>query len=276
MGVGILMKSILFLFTRRGTLILLTFYLVLAFLLMSLNEPLQLRGFRIAILKGISWVNSIKSYFIYLKNIDTQNKKLKIQLLEESIKNQQMQEYMLENLRLRKLLRLKDELEYSFIPARVIGVGQEQSIKSLILDVGRKDNIKINQAVVTEKGLVGKILDSEKEYSITQVLMDRNSLVSARLQKSREIGLIGWSGNLWLDLYYIPKDVELERGEVVITSGLSQIYPKGLKIGVVAEILENEYELFKQIKVKPAVNFNRLEEVFVLQMSDSLRQDIIE
>ncbi len=276
MGVGILMKRILFLFTRRGTLILLTFYLVLAFLLMSLNEPLQLRGFRIAILKGISWVNSIKSYFIYLKNIDTQNKKLKIQLLEESIKNQQMQEYMLENLRLRKLLRLKDELEYSFIPARVIGVGQEQSIKSLILDVGRKDNIKINQAVVTEKGLVGKILDSEKEYSITQVLMDRNSLVSARLQKSREIGLIGWSGNLWLDLYYIPKDVELERGEVVITSGLSQIYPKGLKIGVVAEILENEYELFKQIKVKPAVNFNRLEEVFVLQMSDSLRQDIIE
>ncbi len=270
------MKSILFLFARRGTLILLTFYLVLAFLLMSLNEPFHLRGFRIAILQGISWVNSIKGSLIYLKNIDAQNKNLKSQLLDQSIKNQQMQEYMLENLRLRKLLRLKEELEYSFIPARVIGVGQEQSIKSLILNVGRKDAIKVNQAVVTETGLVGKILESEKEFSITQVLMDRNSLVSARLQKSREVGLIGWSGNLWLDLYYIPKDVELEKGEVVITSGLSQIYPKGLKIGVVAEVLENEYELFKQIKVKPAVNFNRLEEVFVLQMSDSLRQEIME
>lgn len=269
------MKNILFLFTRRGSIFLLTFYLVFAFLLMSLNDPFHLRGLRIVILQGISWVSSIEGSLSYLKNMEAQNKKLKRQLFDESIKNQQLQESMLENLRLRRLLRLKDELQYSFIPASVIGVGQEQSIKSLILNVGRKDKVQKNQAVVTERGLVGKILESEEEFSITQVLMDRNSLVSARLQKSREVGLIGWSGNLWLDLYYIPKDVELEKGEVVITSGLSQIYPKGLKIGVVVEILENEYELFKQIKVKPAVKFNQLEEVLVLQMPDSLRQEII-
>ena len=100
--------------------------------------------------------------------------------------------------------------------------------------------------------------------------MDRNALVSARLQKSREIGVVGWSGNLWLDLYYIPKDVEVEPGEVVITSGLSRIYPKGIKIGVVAEVKEKEYELFKEIKVKPAVNFNQLEDVFVVLVNDTL------
>ena len=81
---------------------------------------------------------------------------------------------------------------------------------------------------------------------------------------------MGWSGNLWLDLYYIPKDVEVEPGEGVITSGLSRIYPQGIKIGVVAEIEEKEYELFKKIKVKPAVNFNRLEDVFIVQVNDTL------
>jgi rod shape-determining protein MreC len=140
----------------------------------------------------------------------------------------------------------------------------------LILNVGSADSIQKNQAVLTEAGLVGKILDTEPKQALTQILMDRNTLVSARLQKSREIGVVGWSGNLWLDLYYIPKDVEVEPGEVVITSGLSRIYPQGIKIGVVAEINEKEYELFKEIKVKPAVNFNQLEDVFVVLVNDTL------
>jgi len=100
-----------------------------------------------------------------------------------------------------------------------------------------------------------------------------NSLVSARLQRSREIGVVAWTGNLWLDLNYVPKDVTVEPGEVVLTSGLSRIYPAGIKIGVVAEVQDNEYELFKKIKINPAVNFNRLEDVFILISPDSLWEE---
>jgi rod shape-determining protein MreC len=152
----------------------------------------------------------------------------------------------------------------------VIGTGQEQTIRSLILDVGSADGVVKNQTVVTEQGLVGKILVVESHQSITQILMDQNSLVSARLQKSREIGVVGWSGKLWLDLNYIPREVVIEPGEVVMTSGLSRIYPRGIKIGIVTEVAEVEYKLFKTIKLKPAVNFNNLEEVFVLFTQDSL------
>lgn len=270
------MKNILWLFTQRRTLLLLIFYMTLAFILMSLNDSFRLRGMHIVILHGMGWIYGLKENLTYLENIETQNKELRKQLLEQSIKNQKLQESMLENLRLRRLLRLKDEFQYSYTPATVIGSGQEQAIRSLILNVGKKDRVFKNQAVVTEQGVVGKILDAEDDFCVTQILMDRNTLVSVRLQKSREVGLIGWSGNLWLDLYYIPKDIEVENGEIVVTSGLSQIYPKGLKIGIVVEVKENDYELFKQIKVKPAVNFNKIEEVFVISIPDSLQQEIVE
>jgi rod shape-determining protein MreC len=237
---------------------------------MNFNDPFKLRGIRIAILQGISWAQSLMSGFETIHELKTENRKLQQKLLEESLKNQRLQENMLENLRLRRLLNFGKQLEFSFAPASVIGFGQEKSIRSLILNVGREKGIEKNMCVVTDQGLVGKILSVDYQYAVTQILMDRNSLVSARLQRSREVGVIGWSGNLWLDFNYIPRDVVVSRGEIVVTSGLSKIYPKGIKIGVVSEVTENEYELFKQIKVKPAVDFNRVEEVFIIQSADTL------
>ncbi len=259
-------------FAQRRTIVLLVFYIFLSFMIMAFNDPFKLRGIRIAILQGIAWVSEIENYFLSVRNFRDENYRLKRSVLELSIEKQQLQENMLENIRLRRLLKFKEESSFTFVPALVIAHGQELAIRSLILNVGSADSVQKNQTVVTETGLVGKILEVEPNQSITQILMDRNSLVSARLQKSREIGVISWSGNLWLDLNYIPRDVPVEPGEVVITSGLSRIYPRGIKIGIIADVQENEYELFKQIKVKPAVNFNRLEEVFVMLTTDTLNR----
>jgi len=264
------MKSLFGLFNQRRTLFLLLFYILLSFILMTLNDPFNIRGMRILVLQTMSVVKNIEDKFTYWNNLEQENSDLRRQLLEVSIENQRIQESMLENIRLRRLLKFKEEHKIDAVAANVIGFGQEQTIRSLVLDVGEKEGIAKNMVVVTEKGLVGKILDAEPEQSHAQILMDRNALVSVRLQKSRETGVIGWSGNLWLDLNYIPKDINVEVGELVITSGLSQIYPEGIKVGLVGEVEENKYELFKKIKVKPAVEFNKLEEVFVLTSSDSL------
>ncbi len=264
------MKKVFGIFSQRRTVLLLAFYIFLSLFLMTFNDPYQLRGLRIAVLQGMSWVYEIRDNFSFMDDLRDENQQLREKLLEVSLKNQQLQENMLENIRLRRMLQFKEESNFSLVAAKVIGFGQEQTIRSLILNVGSTDGVKKNQAVITDLGLVGKILLVENNQSVTQILMDRNSLVSARLQKSREIGVIGWSGNLWLDLNYISREVEVEPGEVVMTSGLSRIYPRGIKIGVIAEVNENEYELFKQIKVKPAVDFDRLEEVFIIQSADSL------
>jgi rod shape-determining protein MreC len=264
------MRQFLGIFSQRRTVFLFIFFLFLSFIIMSFNDPFKLRGLRIAVLQSIAWTYSVSESFRHFSDLEKENQNLREKLLEASLQNQKLQEHMLENIRLKRLLMYKQESQYSFTPARVIGFGQEQTIRSLILNVGSADSIRKNQAVLTEAGLVGKILDVESDQAITQILMDRNTLVSARLQKSREIGVVSWSGNLWLDLYYIPRDIEVEPGEVVITSGLSRIYPRGIKIGVVAEVEEKEYELFKKIKIKPAVNFNRLEDVFIVMVNDTL------
>jgi len=264
------MRQILGIFSQRRTIFLLIFYLFLSFLIMTFNDPFKLRGLRIVVLQGIAWSNALIEKFRYLGDLEEENQLLREKLLQISLQNQQLQEHMLENIRLKRLLMYKEEGRFSFIPAKVIALGQEQTIRSLILNVGSKDSVQKNQTVLTEAGLVGKIFEVEPHQAITQILMDRNTLVSARMQKSREIGVVGWSGNLWLDLYYVPKDVVVERGEVVLTSGLSRIYPQGIKIGVVAEVEESEYGLFKNIKIKPAVNFNQLEDVFVIHEVDSI------
>jgi rod shape-determining protein MreC len=240
---------------------------------MSFNDSFQLRGVRFLVLQGIAGFNFLENKIYFFKDLEDENQDLRKKLLELSLENQRMKEQMLENLRLRKLLNFKEQSPYNFISSSVVGLGQEQTIRSLILDAGRLDSVKKNFAVLTENGLVGKVLEVEFNQSIIQILMDPNSLVSARLQRSREIGVVAWSGNLWLDLNYVPKDVNVETGEVVLTSGLSRIYPAGIKIGVVAEVQDNEYELFKKIKIKPAVNFNRLEDVFILIAPDSLREE---
>ncbi len=263
------MKNILWIFSRRSTLFLLGGYVVLSFLLMNLNDPYTLRSLRIVVLKTVSWVNTVENKLEYLENLVKENKRLRKENVELALLNERLHEAMLENIRLRRLLRFKEQSHYRLIAANVIGQGQEQTVQSLLLNVGSSDGVRKNMPVVTDRGLVGKIITATPHQSIAQILLDRNSLVSVRLQKSREVGVVGWSGNFWLDLNYIPRDLPVELGEVVVTSGLSQIYPAGLKVGVVAQVKENQYELFKEIRVKPAVNFNRLEEVFIIAIADS-------
>ncbi|MFZ0390431.1 MAG: rod shape-determining protein MreC [Calditrichia bacterium] len=267
------MKNIIRLFTQQNSLLLLSVYTLISILLISVNNPSTLRGVRIAVLRVIGWVNAVEQNFEFTDQLEKQNQDLRKELLELSITNQRLQEIMLQNIRLKKLLNFKEESAYNFLIANVVGLGQEKSVRSIIINVGLQDSVKKNYPVVTERGLVGKILIAEPRFSVVQILMDRNALVSARLQRSREIGVVSWSGNIWLDLDYVPKEVEIESGEAVVTSGLSHIYPPGLKIGVVGETSQNSYELFQKIKIKPAVNFNRLEEVFVILPGDSLHVD---
>lgn len=266
------MKNVSRIFSRRTTVFLLGGYVIASFLLMNFNDALTLRGMRLVVLQVVAAVQSVENKIQYLQDQDEEVRKLRRQNLDLSLSNQKLQEVLIENIRLRRLLQFKTEKKYNYIAARVISRGQERTVSSLILDVGLREGVSKNMPVVTDAGLVGKISKVFTHQAQVQILMDRNTLVSARLQKSREIGIVGWSGNFWLDLNYIPRHVKIEPGENVITSGLSEIYPAGLKIGVVGEVTFKEHELFKNIKLKSAVNFNTLEEVFVLAPRDSLDQ----
>lgn len=261
------MKFNPFLLFYKKPLFLLLVYVLLSVGLLRMNSETSLSGIRYASLQVVESFAKIQLQFSIWKNYRREITELKKENYLLSRKNQNLKHIVLENIRLKKLLKLKQESEYDFVAARVIGIGTEIGIRSLILDVGDEDSVKKNMPVLTADGLVGKIVVTTPKESIIQILADHNSLVSARLQNSRETGVVSWDGNSWLNLLYISKDVPVTIGEEVVTSGLSKIYPPLIRIGVVTFIKENDYDLFKEIRLKPAVNFNALEEVIVLRTS---------
>ncbi len=260
-------------FHKRSVLVLF-FYIALSFVLMGLNDAAALRGIRLVLLQGIALLHAVKEKIEVIQITAEENRMLRQENFRLKLTNQKLREALLENARLRRMLNIKKGYPYPLVAARVIGNGVEEGVRSLILNVGETDSVFKNYPVICADGLVGKIIVTTPHQSIAQVLMDHNSLVSARLQRSREVGVIAWSGNSWLELLYIPKNISVETGELVITSGLSKIYPPGLKIGVVTDIRENEYEFFKEIRVQPAVRYNALEEVFVIRRPQAQLMEI--
>ncbi len=258
----------------KGPVLLLAFYVFLAFLLMNFNRPGALRGIRLGLLAAVSGIHSIQQKFTYLQDLKRENQALQKEIFKLKVINQQLGEALLENIRLKRLLGLKDTSRYHLIAARVIGEGTERGVRSVILNAGSLEGVRKNCPVINADGLVGRVLITEPHHAIVQILLDYNALVSARLQHSREVGTIAWSGNPWLELRYIAKNVDVTVGEAVITSGLSPIYPPGIKIGVVQSVQENKFEFFKEIRVRPAVNFNALEEVFIM-CPDSLQNGVV-
>ena len=130
------------------------------------------------------------------------------------------------------------------------------------LDRGERDGIRKNMGVITPDGVVGKVVEAYPNASQVLLLTDKESGVGAMLADSRVQGPVGGQGEPLLVMKYVPNDDTVNLGDRVITSGMDRIFPRDLPVGTVAEIKSGNQ--FKQIRVKPAANLERLEEVLVL------------
>jgi rod shape-determining protein MreC len=117
--------------------------------------------------------------------------------------------------------------------------------------------------VVTDQGLAGKVIATSSGFSVVQLLLHKDVRVSARVQRSRVNGIIRWNAGRMLQLMHVPKTLDVESGDLIITSEFSSIFPSGIRIGVVSATRQVPGELFQVIDVSPCVDFDRLEEVFV-------------
>jgi len=236
-----------------------------SFLLLIFNDHDPEMPFRSIAYNTIGKVGNVLqetgAYFRLTQKVSELNKKN----AELAYKNTRLQDALLENIRLRKLLEFKESNSFELIPAEVIGENPLSILNGFLLNQGSNKNIFKDDAVLTSGGLVGKIADADDEFSTCQILLDRNCKVSAKIQRNRELGIIAWDGGAQLELLYIAKTISVIKGDVVVTSGYSQIYPENIKIGVVVDVSEETDYLFQKITVKPAVNFNQVEEVFIVK-----------
>ena len=253
---------------RKGLTVLV--YLLLSFLLMTTSDRALVKGLRHFSLQTIGRVEATLSVFRDYFDLYGKNLELRRQNTLLSFENFQLQEALLENLRLKKLLKIRYQFKYNLIPAKVIGYSPQEIVTGFRIianDIAPKHK---GAAVITAEGLVGRVVEVSKPFAICQILLDPNARVSVRIQRNREVGVVSWNGESSLRLNYIPNTIEVLEGDILFTSGLSQIYPPGIKVGVVTSVEKKPNEMFQDIIVQPSVDFNALEEVFVIEMEPLL------
>lgn len=219
--------------------------------------------------RGLMWIRngtgSLWHDYIYLRGVRAENRQLKEQIEQMRLEQVRLREDAEQAHRLQTLLAFKEQFVSKTVAAQVIGSSASDLSRIIYIDKGEDDGLKPDMAVITADGIVGKVLRVFKNPSVAQVLLidDQSSGVGVILEKSRLQGVLRGTPNGEVVLERVMSDEQVPLGETVLTSGGDQIFPKGLPVGVVGKV-SNGKDLFLQIRVKPSVNLNRLEEVLVL------------
>ena len=169
-----------------------------------------------------------------------------------------------ENENLRELLDFKRKTKLKIIPARIINKGIQTSIKALTIDVGSKDSVLTNQAVLTPFGVIGKTIQVGKNSAIVQSISDNNFRLSVRIMPSGAVGILRWFDSNVCKVYEVQKNVDVNIGDRVITSGFSKIYPPKLPVGTVSGVYDERGSYQKVINVNIQNDFESIQNVFIV------------
>jgi len=185
-----------------------------------------------------------------------ENRKLRAELV-------QLEEIRLANERLRKLLDFREEIQLPALPAQVVAEDASSWFRTVVIDKGSKHGLREGLPVVVAEGVVGRTLQVSAYQARVLLITDASSAVAVLVQPSRSRGVCRGEGS-GLTLDYALRREDINENDMVVTSGTGGVFPKGLSVGRVVEVRQEEYGLFQGVKVEPTVDFSRLEEVLVL------------
>ncbi len=208
-------------------------------------------------------VRGVWTNYIDLRNVRSENARLKAESERMRLERAREQEDARQARRIQALLGFKEQWIDATVAAQVIGTSGTESSRLLYLDKGTKDGIRPDMPVITPDGVVGKVLTVYGETAQVLLINDPTSGVGAILVNSRLQGIVKGTSTGEVQLNYIMGDEAVQPGEALVTSGGDRVFPKGLPIGTVASVCLGR-NLFLEIKVKPAADLDRLEEVLVI------------
>ncbi len=212
-----------------------------------------------------SLIDSVKKALENHWNAVKENERLKREISMLLLEMQGYKEIVKENERLREILSLKPQIRNYIAVARVISQGHDRLMKTIILDKGIKDGILKDMTVITTKGLVGKVYRTQESFSEVLLINDANFSVAVRLQNARQESILSGIGRSYCILKYVPFENIIEKGEVVVTSGLDGVIPPNIPVGTVIDVKKDETDFFQEIKVMPFQSMDKIEEVVVLK-----------
>ena len=207
--------------------------------------------------------DSINHYFLLI-DVAKQNDMLKLQVQRLISEKNQLIERLATQKRLAKLMDYEGDWEGKTVMASVIGRDATQWSKVVVINKGSRHGLKKYLAVVTHSGVIGQIIFAGPNTSKVLLTIDSRSAIDSIFQDSRVSGVVVGTGKKQCQIKYVPNNAKIKVGDRVLSSGLGGIFPKGLFIGTVFQVVKKKQGLFQEITLVPGSDLSKLEEVLVL------------
>jgi rod shape-determining protein MreC len=219
-----------------------------------------------ALVWAVDGVAGLWNSYVGLVGVEEENTSLRKQVDELSREVSRVRELEAENQRLRELTGMRDRMSGTrVVGGRVVAVGPSPVVRTLRIDVGSEDGVRVGQAVLAGAGLVGRISGVVGGYSEVELLVDSRSAVDVLVGEARARGILRGQGeDETCRVVYLRRTSPVAVGDSVVTSGVGSTFPGGLLVGTLTRVTTPTVGVFREAEVAPAVSFQSLEEVLVL------------
>jgi rod shape-determining protein MreC len=224
-----------------------------------------------AVSTGVAKVRRTWDRYVWLRGVEAENASLRRQLEAVQVQYQERRALADRASALEGLLALRDRSNLQTAAAVIIAASASPDFRTLTIDKGTSHGLKRDMAVIASDGVIGRIVAASPGAAKVQLLIDRNAAAGAIIERSRAQGVALGGGDSRLRLDYVSEASDVVVGDLVVTSGIDGIYPKGFTIGSV-DAVEKSGPAYKRITIKPAVNFSSLETVLVVLTQTPVNQ----
>ncbi|MDG2199300.1 MAG: rod shape-determining protein MreC [SAR324 cluster bacterium] len=211
------------------------------------------------------YFEELESYFVQLEDLKKENQSLKKRILHLNNDMNALNEKVTRNSSQSLQLNWANSYPEPVIFGDILGISTDPLTQVWWLNLGAQDGIKVKQPAAVAEGLVGRVQNISAKQSTIQIILDQRSRFPVLVQRTRSRGIVVGTGS-GIELRQVLIRDELKIGDRIITSGLSQLFPKGLFVGQIKEIVQSENQLFQTAVLEPGVDFSRLESVGILPL----------
>jgi rod shape-determining protein MreC len=220
--------------------------------------------FQEGVMRSLAACEHVWSHYFDLITVKEECDQLKRLLAQAELDKSRCLESELAYQRLGKLLDMRNSLPARLLAAEVVGLDPSGWFKTIIINRGTRDGVSKGMPVIAPEGIVGQIVSPSYEYSKVLLIIDPSSSVDALVQRSRARGIVEGNSEQYCRFKYVVRKADVQVGDTVISSGLDRLFPKGLRMGSVQAVARSQSGIFQEVRVRPFVDFARLEEVLVM------------
>ena len=202
--------------------------------------------------------------YVALVDAERENRALHSDVTRLEQENLQLREALVASGRLQRIAQMRERYEIPMLPAELVGVDTSPWFHSVLVDRGRDRGVRSGMPVISEQGLVGVVTATASRSSKAMLVLDRQTAIDGVIQRSRSRGIVRGRGSEELAFEFVARGSDVQPDDIVVTSGLGGVYPKGLEIGRITAVADPADELLQRARIRPAVDFGRLEQIFVM------------